>query len=485
MKATSIFGGVQVFTILISIIRSKFIAILLGPTGMGISGLFNATISLVGSLSNFGLGLSAVKNVAAADSTGNPVRVAVVIKVLKRLVWITGLIGSIFTIIFSGWLSEITFGNREYTIAFIWLSATMLFNQLSTGQLVVLQGLRKLQYMAKASLSGSILGLFITIPIYYIWGLDGIVPAIMISSFVALARSWYFARKVKLEPVLVSNIRTIAESKSMLLMGLMISVSGMLASAASYFLRIFINNTGSLEHVGLYNAGFAVINTYVGLIFTAMGTDYFPRLSAVASDNEECTITINQQAEIAVLILAPIIMVFLVFINWVVILLYSTKFIAVNEMIHWAALGMFFKAASWSISFIMLAKGAGKVFFWSEFSNNIYTLALNIIGYSLMGLTGLGISFAISYLLYLTQVYVIARIKYGFRFNRLFFNIFSIQLLLAVGCFVSVKFLNSLSSYIIGIIFIVSSSTYSYLELDKRLNIQLLLLKLKEKYLLK
>ena len=43
VKATSLFGGVQFFQIIISVIRSKFVAILLGPAGMGIVGLLTAT----------------------------------------------------------------------------------------------------------------------------------------------------------------------------------------------------------------------------------------------------------------------------------------------------------------------------------------------------------------------------------------------------------------------------------------------------------
>jgi ABC-type branched-subunit amino acid transport system ATPase component len=47
MKATSIFGGVQVFNILIAIVRSKFIALFIGPSGMGIASLLNSTLGLI------------------------------------------------------------------------------------------------------------------------------------------------------------------------------------------------------------------------------------------------------------------------------------------------------------------------------------------------------------------------------------------------------------------------------------------------------
>jgi O-antigen/teichoic acid export membrane protein len=485
VKATSIFGGVQVFNIVISIIRSKFIAVLLGPTGMGIAGLLTSATSLIGGLTNLGLGTSAVKNVAASHATGNQTRISIVVTVLRRWVWITGVLGTLVTLGLSSWLSELTFGSRNYTLAFIWISITLLFTQLSTGQLVVLQGMRKLQYLAKANLAGSAMGLVITVPLYYLYGIDAIVPAIIISSFASLSLSWYFARKVKIEVIQVSQLRTLAEGKSMLGMGFILSMTGLINLGTSYIVRIFISNNGGVDQVGLYNAGIAIVSTYVGLIFSAMGTDYYPRLSSVAHNNDLCKQTINQQAEIALLIMGPIIIVFLVFIQLVVIVLYSNKFFPINGMIHWAVLGMFFKAISWSIAFILLAKGASKLFFWNELIYNIYSLVLNLLGYRFMGLTGLGLAFMVGYLLYLIQVFLVSKIKYSFAFDSSIIHIFAVQFLLAVSCFIMVKVLERPYSYIAGAGLIMISARLSYKELDQRLGIASIYTNISDKLLKK
>jgi len=480
MKATSIFGGVQVIQILVQIVRSKAVAILLGPAGMGINSLLSSTLGLVQSLTNFGLQTSAVKNVAEANGTENSNRVAVIITVLRRWVWITGLLGTILTLILSPWLSELTFGNREYTLAFIWISVSLFFNQLSSGQLVILQGLRKIRYLANANLTGAFLGLFVTIPMYYLWGVDGIVPAIIAMSLVNMLRTWYFARKIKLEKVEVTRKTTLVEGKQMLIMGFLLSMSGLMTTGAAYILRIYISNTGGVDQVGLYSAGFAIINTYVGMVFTAMGTDYYPRLSAVAGDDTKATQTINQQAEITLLILAPILVIFMVFINWAVILLYSTQFTGVNGMIQWAALGMYFKAASWSIAFILLAKGASKLFFWNELITNIYLLGFNILGYKYGGLDGLGISFLAAYFVYLVQVFILSRIKYNFSLGKNFIKIFTIQVVLGVLVFLIVKYTNKPVSYILGSMVILVSGLYSLWELNKRLDLKGIFNKLKK-----
>lgn len=472
MKATSIFGGVQVFNIIIAIIRSKVVAVLLGPAGMGIAGLLNATIGIISGFTNFGLATSAVKNIAAANTSGDDEKVARVVAVLRRLVWGTGLLGAVVTLLSAPWLSELTFGNRDYTSAYVWLSLTLLLNQLSSGQIVVLQGLRRIQQMAKASVIGAAVGLIFSIPIYYNYGERGIVPAIILSSIVSLLLSWYFSSKVKLPQVPMHREAITTEGREMLTMGFLLSMSGLITLGASYLVRIFISNQGGVEQVGLYNAGFAIINTYVGMIFTAMGTDYYPRLSAVAQDKILANKTISEQAEISLLILAPILIVFLVYIKWVVQLLYSSQFIMVSGMIHWAALGMFFKAVSWAIAFLFLARSASKVFFWNEFFTNIYLLVLNIVGYYIGGLDGIGVSFLAGYLIYMFQVYLIAKTKYAFSFKKSFMKIFGIQLLLGVITFASIKLIIGPVSYIVGSLLFLVSTCYSYFELDNRLGLK-------------
>lgn len=477
IKATSIIGGVQVFNIFIKIIRSKIVAFLLGPEGMGIQGLLNSTISMITFLTNFGLGSSAIKDISEAHSTGELTKISKIVIVFRRLVWITGLLGLLVTLVLSNWLSQLTFGNSNYTIAFLWLSLTLLFSQLSNGQLVILQGMRKLKLLAKANLWGSALGLIITLPLYYFLKLDGIVPGIIGTSVITMLLSWFFSRKVEIEPVRINFSNTLNEGKGMLQMGFFISLSGLLSIGVAHVVRIFINRTGSLEHVGLYNAGFAIINTYVGMIFTSMGTDYYPRLVSVVNDREKCKKTINQQAEISILILAPVLIVFLVFINYAILLLYSQKFTPINEMINWAALGVFFKAITWSIGFVFLAKGSSKLFFWNEVMANIYFLSFNLIGYHIWGLKGLGLSFLSVYLIYTFQIFMVSKVKFGFSFNRNLIRIFCIQFGLALLCFSSVNLLSKTLSYIVGTIIIIISTVFSFKELDKRIELSTMIRK--------
>lgn len=480
MKATSIFGGVQVFNIIISILRSKIMALLLGPAGIGILGLFNSTILLISSLTNFGLGISGVKDIATAKESKDDRRIAKVSTVVRRLVWVTGVFGALMTLLLSKWLSEIAFGHSDYTLAFVWLSSTVLLKQLASGEFVILQGLRRLKDLAMANMIGSALGLVVSIPLYYYLRLDGIVPGLIVTAVFIYLVSLYFGRKVKTEKTKVSAKQLRVEGKGMMTMGFMLSLSGIMVLGESYAIRIFINSIGGVEEVGLYNAGIALITTYVGLLFTAMETDYYPRLSTVAGNNAKSNELVNQQTEIALLILAPVLIAFLIFIDWVIIILYSSEFLAVNVMIYWAFLGMFFKVPAWVVGFIFIAKGKSKLFFWSELISNLYLLGLNLLGYYYGGLTGLGLSFLIAYILYLIQVYWIAKVKYGFGFHRGCITLFGLQFALALVCFALLHWVTAPWIYIIGVPIILISVWYSFKELDKRLNLKEILKNLKK-----
>lgn len=467
-KATSIFGGVQIFNIIIQLVRSKFIAVFLGPTGMGFMGLLNSTLTLVSTVTNLGLGTSAVRNIAQANATGDTEKISFTISLFQKLVWFTGILGLLVTLMSSYVLSKMTFGTYTYAYAFSILSITLLINQLAAGQRVILQGMRKTKWLAQANIFGSSISVITTLPLYYFFGMNGIVPSLILTSIIAYFIQSFYAKKMKFVKVGIGFYDAFDKGKDMIKLGVTLSISALITILVSYLVRIYISNTGGLSEVGFYTAGFSIISSYVGLVFTAMGTDYSPRLAAVHNDREKYNETINQQTEIAIYILTPIICVFLIFINWIIILLYSSKFLPITGMIHWAILGIFFKALSWSVGALIMAKGNSKYFLWNELFANIYFLLLNIAGYYFYGLNGLGISFLIGYLLHFIQTFLFTSIKYNFKFTRE--NIVNVLICISAGiaCFLINYFLSDFHNYIFGSLLIILISVYSLYKINQK-----------------
>lgn len=484
IKATSLFGGVQIILIVISIIRSKFIAVLLGPFGMGIAGLITSSTSIISSLTGFGLHTSAVREVSQAHSSGDENRKDRIITVLRVLILLTGITGAIFTFSLSSYLSEWAFGNTDYSPAFKIVSVILIFNQINIGQIVLLQGTFQYKAIAKSTLYGSLLGLLFTIPLYYLCGINGIVPAIILSSLIQLLFSWYYARKFPHKKVNLTIKQFLIEGKEMLTLGFVIAMTGFATQGNTYILKIFISNYGNIADVGLYTAGVAIASMYVGMVLSAMGTDYSPRLAAVARNSTEIIEVINRQAVLLVTVLSPLIILFIVFIKQIIVILYSNKFIATTGMIEWVMLGMIPRAISWSISFSFVARGDSKIFFWNEIFAALYYLALSIIGYYIIGLTGLGIGFLITYIIYSAHMLLLARKRFKFSFNSNFKKIFLIQIILSTLCFIIIKLTGYNSyRYIIGVLFLLITTWISYNSINKMVNISLVIETIKSKYL--
>jgi O-antigen/teichoic acid export membrane protein len=475
-KASAIFGGVQIFQVFIQILRAKIVAVLLGTAGIGILGLFNVTIGFIGSFTNFGLGTSAIKEIAVANEQDQKHKTSELLYVLNRLVWFTGLLGMMISIVFSPLLSQMTFGSYDYTIAFIWLSISLLLNQLTSGKLVILQGFRKLKVLAKANLLGSTFGLIIVFPLFYFFGSDGIVASIIVYSITLYFFAWYFTRTIPLQYMSMSANEVFIKGKVMLAMGFVLGISGLVTVFSNYLISLFIANMGSIEQLGLYNAGIAITTNYTGLIFAAIATDYHPRLSALAN-NDLVKQAVNQQAEIALIILTPLILIFLVFGDFLIKLLYSKDFISIKPMISWILLGTFFKLFSWAISFTFVARGKVKLFFWNELVANIYVLIFSLIGFYFFGLIGLGFAFLVSFVIYSIQVYVLAKKAFNFSYEKLFIKNFLTQFGFACLTYFATLKLEKGYVFLFGTILILFSIFYSIKELDKKINLKALIKK--------
>ena len=66
-------------------------------------------------------------------------------------------------------------------------------------------------------------------------------------------------------------------------------------------------------------------------------------------------------------------------------------------MILFAAVGLPMHAWAWAMGFVLLARGNGRIYLVTEILSAAIGLIANMAGYTLGGLTGLGLSFIIWY----------------------------------------------------------------------------------------
>lgn len=470
VKATGLFGGAQVVGILCSVIKAKLIAVWLGAEGVGIIGLYNTALEMITAVTGLGLRQSAVRDISKVDSENDRNKLSEVIIVVRRWSWFVGLFGAVTVLSFSPLLSRWTFGNEHYIWGFVWLSCALLFNALSSGEQAVLQGLGRMKVLAKSSVYGAVVALLLSLPMYYVWRVEGIVPSLILTALASLFFTWIYSRRTPVQKSELSVSETWNRGKPMARLGIYMTISGFITTLLNYFFIAWLNNRSGTADVGYYTAGFTLVTRYVGLVFTAMGTEYYPRLAAVGDDRKLVGEQVSRQAEASLLILLPIVCLFLVCQSWIIRILYTADFLQIEGYTSWAILGVLFKAVSWAMGFVLLAKGAGRIFLVTELLSDTTSFVLNIVAYLFWGLEGIGIAYLVNFFLYAVGMWFLCRIYYGLRFERSLYKVLGIVLLLSIPVLLFCRYGVSWTAVSFAIILTVVSIIYSVFQLKKKLN---------------
>lgn len=396
IKSSTIVGGSQVLKILIGIARIKILAIVLGPAGVGIAGLYQSIVELVQQLTGFGINFSGVKTIAEADSSGDSRKISTTILILRRWALATGLLGMLVTIVLSSLFSYYSFGNTNYVWSICFLSIILLVTSISSAQIALLQGLRKIGEMAKASLLGTFLGTIISIP-FYLWLKEsGIVLAMILSAIITLLISWIFARRVNINKIALSVKDTYLGGLDMAKLGFFIVINGFIAALSMYAIRAFISLKLDAEAVGYFQAVWLISTTYVNILLQSMLADFFPRLSQIHTDNKAANQLINQQLEMTLLVGGPMLILMIVFAPLLIWILYSDEFLNAVPLFRWQIASAFITFIAWPMSVLYLSKNQGILAVISELSRQVSYLIMVYFAWNWLGFESLGVALLVA-----------------------------------------------------------------------------------------
>lgn len=467
-KGISTFGGVQVFQILINLIRGKFVALFLGPEGMGISALFTSTTNTVAQISTMGLNFAVVKEVA--EVRDNPTKLALTIRITEKLISLTALAGALFTALFAPWLSQLAFGSGDYAWQFVALSVMIYFSVAGSGRLAILQGLHHVKILSKASLVGAITGLVVGVPLYYFFGNLGIVPgmiAISLAFYIFYSIGLRQVRPKEEEPKVRASLR---ENKPLIRrlfsLGIILLASMAINTSCTYIINLVIRMAGDVEEVGLYNAAISLTTQYSSLVFTAMSMDYFPRLTAAIHNDPEMYRIVNRQSEIVALIATPLLIALIPGAPLVIRLLLTAKFEPILNLMQILAFASLIKALASPMGYIAFAKGNKRLFFGLEaITCNALYLGCSCLGYYLYGLPGIGYGVLIQNVLELIIYYFVNLRVYGVRMSRRAFSFYGISTLLGTASLTTALLSAGIVSYILMSVLFLLALTFSLTRL--------------------
>lgn len=469
--------------ILVGIISAKFVAIFLGTTGIGLVGLLQNTLAIISSITGFGINISGVRMVTLANAEENHQEFSKTVLVLKRASITTGILGVFLTLILAKPLSIWTFGSAEYTNWFLVLSINFIFSSLAINKMALLQGTRSMKEIAVSTVVYAVLVTAVTLPIYYFFKMEGIVAVLILTAVLNYAINWFFARKISVVPVSVGIKETILRSKEMIQLGFLLSINVIFGQITAYLLKLYFNFQHASESVlGLYVVATTLLLTYVGMVFSAMSTDFYPRLTQVQTDNNKVKEMVNDQIEVALLLLTPLVVIFYFLAPFLITILYSDDFLGVVLILKWALLAIIIKAIIWPLAFIILAKGEKKLYFKQEILGDAMNIIFTIIGYYYFGLIGIGLAMVFNYSVYGIYVFLVVRKKFNYNFRKNTTTLMIKSLFLGIAAASTVTFLDYPNGYVILAVLSILSIYFSYFELNKRIDLKSFTRRLKMKF---
>lgn len=379
-------GGAQIIVLAAAFVRAKAIALILGASGVGLIGIFNAFTGNVASFAGWGLGTSGVRLIAGAPDDQKSAKVAAV----RRMGWALSLLGLALAIVLFWPVGIATFASSQYAAEMAIVACAVPCVIASSAWSAVLQASGKVASLAKVQIAAALAGLLMGLPAIWLWGTLGIALSIM---FAAAVPAFFLWRAARVECQVSAGASAESEDLGRLVrLGGVLMLVGWLGQLSAYLVRLAIVRQEGLDAAGYYQAAFAISGSLPGFVFAAMGADFFPRVAAAKDETEARSIT-EKQILAGLLLGVPVIIGLLTLGKICVRLLYANSFDAAIPLLTWMTWGVFVRIIAWPLGFRLLARGSAKAMITIEGLSATVSVAISVGLLYRYGLIGCVIGF--------------------------------------------------------------------------------------------
>lgn len=430
LKYLGIFGGAQGLSILLNMLRTKIASKLLGVAGQSVIALSNRTIQMFSDATGLSLSFSAIRALSDAYENADAAVVERCVKVVRSVALFTGLLGMLLMLVVTPYISDWIFEDSSvyYSGRFLALSPVVFFMAVSNGEIAILRGTRQLNKVAIYSVATSVVSLLVAVPLYFFVGIGGVFPAIFATAFLQMCVLLYFSLPLYAYRVAPFSFAVLHEGIDIVKLGAGFIFASILNSSAMWLICALLSNLGDGESAGLFNTAIVMITMLPGVLFAALDSEYYPRLSGAVENIALRNRMINEQVEVQLLVQSPLLVAFMVAMPLLVPLFYDGEFMPAVSMAQIALVGMFMRAMTYPVSFLTLAKSDTLLFVLFESIYNVLLVALVVGGYVAKGFIGVGAGIALAHTLDFLLVYSVLKFRYSLKLSGNVARYFFMQL---------------------------------------------------------
>lgn len=402
LKATLILGSGSIISLVAGFLSNKAYAIWLGPEGVGLLGLLQGLLAIAAIVAGMGLSVGLVR-VGARHTQDN----VVFMLALRQAAWqIYGYFSvaiALVMLFFSQPIAHLMLaGSPPYTVVFVVIALLM---SLAAGvQVGLLNAYHRVEALARVTAFSSMAGAVWGVGLVWL-GREAALPLVVLGTPLAqLAVSSWFAQKLGLHGKQPDPVQLRKARSELLRFGLPFTGSQLVGSAVQLGMPFLVLHQLGQENVGYYRASVLFSTAYIGFLLSALGQDFYPRLSALQDRPKAFQDAIHAQLRLVLLLGSPLVVGSLALAPMIVTLLFSNQFLPTVDILQWQLLGDLLRFVSWTLGYAVLAQLSSRSYFFTETLGGGLLLVFSLWGMQQFGLQGLGIGWFATYVGYLFVV---------------------------------------------------------------------------------
>lgn len=401
---TAISTIVKMLTSLISI---KFIALIVGPSGIALLGQLNNFSSIIMTVACGGINNGVTKYVA--ENNENVDVIKAFLSTALKITLYSSLVCGIILIFLNKWFSEIILLSGNYGYVFIIFGLTLFLYALNMLLTSILNGFKEFRKYVIVNIVGSFIGLAVTLLLVYFFKLKGaLISAVTFQSIMFFVTLWMIR---ELPWVSLSFFRekfnTII-AKKYFKYTLMTFVTAATVPVSQLVLRGYVISNISVVEAGWWEGMNRISNMYLMVITSSLSVYYLPKLSEIKD-----TLELRNEIFRAYKLIIPTITIGFLFIYFLRVLiikvLFSDEFLSMSNLFLWQLIGDFFKISSWLLAFLMVAKTMTRMFIFSEIVFSLLFVGLGYFFVTYNGIVGLTQAYSVTYFFYMICMVFIFR----------------------------------------------------------------------------
>jgi antigen flippase len=203
--------------------------------------------------------------------------------------------------------------------------------------------------------------------------------------------------------------RWIDLARGLLRFGSTYTLSQLVGTGAQLLVPVIVLSLLGRDSVGYVRAASAIAVGYLSVLLVAMARDYFPRAVSTEQNEAALSLLVSDQARLLLASCAPLILVTSALAPLMISILFSEEFSPAVSILQWMLVGDVFKLLSWTISFVILARGGPATYFLIELIGGTCLVVFTILGVGVLGVDGVGVAYLATYAIYLGVVWIAAR----------------------------------------------------------------------------